>query len=542
MILHKICVDGYAVPERLNNPFKYTPTPLIEAAQREVIAHLEELAKGDSAIRDELTRGKMMGVMVVRDCREQLHYMMAYSGCLAGRIEVDGFAPPIFGRAEGSALFEAGDRELAAIKRDIEETVNSASYIEDMDRHETLIATIDTERKALNDNYRSAKARRKIERENNLRPIEELQLESQRQKGEMGRQEAIFKAKIAESEAKIEELKAMIERLKERRKSLSYKLQKMMFERYTVCNGDGEVRSLFKIFDDEHHRLPPSGAGECAAPKLLHYALTNGLTPLALGEFWVGDSPRGEVRHDGHFYGACISRCHPILTYMLQGVDVEPLDFAPSRSLRDELKVIYEDDSLLLFDKPSGLLSVPGRSSAESVRSIVEERYPSITGGVMVHRLDQDTSGLLLVAKNQESHKSLQRQFSERLLSKRYVALVDGSVECDRGEISLPLITNFEDRPRQMVDFERGKSAVTTYEVLERREDGTTLLALTPHTGRTHQLRVHCAVQEGLSSPIRGDKLYGGAGAERLMLHAESITFQHPTTLEWMTFTSEIEF
>lgn len=542
MLLHKIHAESHEVASRLNNPFKYTPTPLIVAAQQEAISHLEELAMVDPEIRDEISRGKMMGVMIVRDTAGELHYMVAYSGCMAGRIEMEGFAPPIFGRGASSKLFKAGDKELAQIKKEIEKLEKSAKYRAAKASHEALLARIEAERNTLNANYKEAKARRKIERTESLRPLKELQLESQRQKGEMGRAEARFKDEIAESNAQIERFHTEIEALKARRKALSYTLQKSMFESYKVCNGRGEERSLYSIFDEAHHRLPPSGAGECAAPKLLHYALTHNLTPLSIGEFWVGGTPRGEVRHHSHFYGACISRCHPILSFMLQGVDVEPLEFSAAKSLRDELSVVYEDDALLLLNKPSGLLSVPGRSSAESVRSIVEERYPTLSGGVIVHRLDQDTSGLLLIAKTPEAHKALQRQFSERTLSKRYIALVDGVVAADQGEISLPLITNFEDRPRQMVDFERGKSAITTYEVLSRREDNTTLLALTPHTGRTHQLRVHCAVSEGLAAPIRGDKLYGGSPAERLMLHAESIRFQHPTTLKWLSFTEKIEF
>lgn len=541
--LYILAPMGETLPVRLNNPFKYQPSEIVWRAQREVLLRLDELSESDSEIRDELQRGKMMGVMVVRTPEGEVGYLAGFSGCMAGRLEVEGFVPPIFGRGELNERFERGDRELGGIAREIDLILQSSEYMDVMHSHTELAARIESERNELKRLYKESKAERDIARQSGTSTAEELQLASQRQKGEMGRREKSFKEELLRSQSLVDGWQSRVEELRDRRKELSYTLQCEMFDSYRVVNGRGETRSLYSIFEESHHRLPPSGAGECAAPKMLYYALTHNLTPISIGEFWVGESPRGEVRHHGYFYGACMSRCHPILTFMLEGVDVEPLETVSQRSLRDELRVIFEDQYIVLFDKPSGMLSVPGRSSAESVKSIVEELYPDATGALMVHRLDQDTSGLLLVAKSAEVHKSIQQQFSMRSLKKRYVAIVEGVIPNDTGEIALPLITNIEDRPRQMVDYKRGKSALTSYEVIERRGEST-LLALYPHTGRTHQLRVHCAHQDGLNAPIRGDKLYAGGvtSAQRLMLHAEEITFNHPISGERLHFSSPHNF
>ncbi len=485
----------------------------------------------------------MLGALVVSGSEGEIGYLAGFSGCIAGRIEIDGFVPPIFGRGEQSTEFLIGDHQLGAINAEIETIKDSAEYRAAEMHYITQRSSAEGEMAQLKEQYREAKAQRDERRMNGDCSQEELQLESQRQKGAMKRREKELKEALMLAESELKLFKERIEQLITQRRELSYDLQRKMFESYRVVNGNGEWRSLYTIFEKSHGRLPSSGAGECAAPKMLHYALTHLLTPLAIGEFWCGGSPISELRHHGHFYGACKSRCEPILGFMLQGVDVEMSGTERERSLREELTIVYEDQHLVLYNKPSGMLSVPGRSAAVSVRSIVEESYPDATGGLMVHRLDQDTSGLLLIAKSADVHKSLQQQFSRRTLKKRYVAIVEGVVPDDAGEISLPLITDFDDRPRQMVHYERGKSALTTYEVISRNAESTRL-SLTPHTGRTHQLRVHCAHPAGIGRPILGDRLYGQGdnGAARLMLHAEEITFQHPISGEWLRFVAEAPF
>ena len=321
-------------------------------------------------------------------------------------------------------------------------------------------------------------------------------------------------------------------------KQMSQELQLWLFHQYRMLNAKGETKDLVDIWQDYHcsprirnrYPLPPGGTGDCCAPKLLQYAFSHGLRPVCMAEFWWGPSPKSEIRHHGQFYPACRGKCKPILTWMLQGLDVDPNPEETGAS-HLTIEVIYEDDVLAVINKPSGLLSVPGRTEDHSVATIAMERWP---GSLPVHRLDMGTSGLMVIAKTKEAYVSLQEQFVKRTVKKRYIALVEGIVKEPKGRITLPLIFDPMNRPRQMVDYQRGKSAVTEYEVLDAR-DGRTLLALYPHTGRTHQLRMHCAHPDGLGSPIVGDELYGHK-AERLCLHCDQIEFAHPVTGERMHF------
>ena len=321
-------------------------------------------------------------------------------------------------------------------------------------------------------------------------------------------------------------------------KQMSQELQLWLFHQYRMLNAKGETKDLVDIWQDYHcsprirnkYPLPPGGTGDCCAPKLLQYAFSHGLRPVCMAEFWWGPSPKSEIRHHGQFYPACRGKCKPILTWMLQGLDVDP-NPEETRASHLTIEVIYQDTTLAVINKPSGLLSVPGRTEDYSVATIAMERWP---GSLPVHRLDMGTSGLMVIAKTKEAYVSLQEQFVKRTVKKRYIALVEGIVKEPKGRITLPLIFDPMNRPRQMVDYQRGKSAVTEYEVLDAR-DGRTLLALYPHTGRTHQLRMHCAHPDGLGSPIVGDELYGHK-AERLCLHCDQIEFAHPVTGERMSF------
>ena len=321
-------------------------------------------------------------------------------------------------------------------------------------------------------------------------------------------------------------------------KQMSQELQLWLFHQYRMLNAKGETKDLVDIWQDYHcsprirnkYPLPPGGTGDCCAPKLLQYAFSHGLRPICMAEFWWGPSPKSEIRHHGQFYPACRGKCKPILTWMLQGLDVDPNPEETGAS-HLTIEVIYQDTMLAVINKPSGLLSVPGRTEDHSVATIAMEHWP---GSLPVHRLDMGTSGLMVIAKTKEAYVSLQEQFVKRTVKKRYIALVEGIVKEPKGRITLPLIFDPMNRPRQMVDYQRGKSAVTEYEVLDAR-DGRTLLALYPHTGRTHQLRMHCAHPDGLGSPIVGDELYGHK-AERLCLHCDQIEFAHPVTGERMSF------
>ncbi|MBQ3910378.1 MAG: RluA family pseudouridine synthase, partial [Muribaculaceae bacterium] len=274
------------------------------------------------------------------------------------------------------------------------------------------------------------------------------------------------------------------------------------------------------------------------APKLLNHAFNHGLHPLCMAEFWVGQSPLGEVRHHGHFYPACRGKCLPLLQFMLQGLDVEKntLELPPQV---DDVNVVYEDEWILIADKPAGMLTVPGKThEATSVLDIVKRLLPGATGPLIVHRLDQSTSGLVMVAKTKEVHKSLQSQFADRRIGKIYIALLNAVPACDHGVIDLPLCPNPYDRPRQMVSIEHGKRAVTEFKVLEVRGNRA-LVEFKPLTGRTHQLRVHASHPQGLNCPIVGDMLYGTA-SDRLYLHALSLSFTHPITGKHITVTSTL--
>jgi len=317
-------------------------------------------------------------------------------------------------------------------------------------------------------------------------------------------------------------------------------LHRKLFKAYRLSNRLGEEKSISEFFDE---RLPPGGTGDCAAPKLIQYAHQQGLEPIALAEFWWGASPKGGIRHHGNFYPACRGKCQPILPFMLQGLDLQSREF---NSLTfddpDAPAIVYEDDHLLVVNKPSGLLSVPGKEIVDSVQSRLRQRYPDHDGLLLVHRLDMSTSGLLLVAKHRAIHKALQQQFIKRTVEKRYVAVLSKRLpeSADGGTIELPLRVDYDDRPRQMVCADYGRMSVTHWQVIERGEE-TTRIYFYPHTGRTHQLRLHAAHRSGLDAPIYGDELYGEA-LGRLLLHAERLCFDHPVSGERIEMMAAVPF
>lgn len=329
-------------------------------------------------------------------------------------------------------------------------------------------------------------------------------------------------------------------------KKMSQDLQLWLFRQYRMLNARGEEKDLVDIWHDYHPSsriqtkfpLPPGGTGDCCAPKLLQYAYSQQLKPVCMAEFWWGESPKSLIRHHGQFYPACRGKCKPVLTWMLQGLDVDPeTTVLPIH----DIEIIYEDEVMAVLNKPAGMLSVPGKTEAPSVTVWTQERWPEAT---TVHRLDMQTSGLLLVAKTAEAYHQLQEQFTSRSVKKKYLAVVEGKPAEPHGIIDLPLSSDPLNRPLQMVDYEHGKRAITEYRVLSHSDDqqpAKTLLALWPHTGRTHQLRMHCAHPDGLGCPILGDELYGhkitgNNPAARLYLQAQAITFVHPTTAKRLHF------
>ncbi|MGY0583293.1 MAG: RluA family pseudouridine synthase, partial [Paraglaciecola chathamensis] len=348
--------------------------------------------------------------------------------------------------------------------------------------------------------------------------------------------------KMQEANNAFAEFETHITHLKEQRKTLSAQLQQRLFEQYQFLNAKGEHKSLASIFSDTVMRTPPAGAGECAAPKLLHYAFVHKFTPIAMAEFWWGASPKSQVRRHKQFYPACIGKCQPILNHMLQGLSVEDNQLLQNTADNKQIDIVYQDDEMLIINKPAQLLSVPGKHIQDSVYTRIKALFPQATGSLIVHRLDMSTSGLMVIALSAASHKALQKQFISRQVEKSYVALIDGLLEKQQGTITLPLVGDFYDRPRQCVCEKTGKPAHTTWHVIERRSSQQqTKVLLQPKTGRTHQLRVHCAHERGLNMPIIGDDLYGNRDS-RLHLHAQSLSLFHPVSNTWLTFHRDAEF
>lgn len=532
-LLHRFREDISAVepPTRFNNPFYYSPHPLCVAAACEVRAFL----LGDEAVAAEAAKGKMFGVLVVRDPAGDPGYFAAFSGLLAGSNNVPGFVPPVFDFLSPTGYFKREETGISLLNEKIRNTEQGGEYRVAAMAVESLRTEMEQELAAMREAMRAGKRERDALRAGgNLAASEEAQLvrESQFQKAELRRATQRWQQRIEECRERLVPLQAGIAAMKEERKQRSAALQEWLFTNFKVLNARGESKDLLSIFKEHRGVLPPAGSGECAAPKLLQYAYKHGCTPVAMAEFWVGDSPQGEVRRDGCFYGSCKSKCEPILSFMLQGLDVEENALEHGGNITS-LRVLYEDDYLIAVDKPSGVLSVPGIVGGTSVQQWLRDTMNSNDIHV-VHRLDMATSGVLVAAKSMEMYKAMQSMFATRKVRKAYIALLEGVPALPCGTISLPLSADYENRPRQRVDFQGGKEAVTHYRVVETRlfnGKECALVQFEPLTGRTHQLRVHAACKEGLDCPIVGDALYGNAG-DRLMLHASSLSFSHPATGE----------
>lgn len=526
-----------SLPEKFTYPFHYTPHPLCVAAAGEVGRYLS--TKGEW--QGELRKGKMFGVLIVRTGEGEVGYLAAFSGILAGKNRHTYFVPPVYDVQEPDGFFRIEEEQISGINRRIEELQADVRYKDCKQRlaDETILAG------QVLDDIRGRMKAAKVERDRLRSTVtrvdsEQLIRESQFQKAELKRQKQYWKDHLASLQTEVEVFETEIERLKAERKTRSAALQQWLFKQFRMLNTRGEERDLCNLFKDTVQKTPPAGAGECAAPKLLQYAYRNGWQPLAMAEFWWGDSPKNEIRRHGYYYPACKGKCGPILKHMLQGLHVEENPLETDMYRDTELEIMYEDEWLSVVNKPAGMLSVPGKSDIDSVYGRVRRMYPEATGPMVVHRLDMATSGLMLVAKTKEVHQNLQAQFKNRTVCKRYVAWLDGIVEKKEGHIELPLRPDPEDRPRQVFDAVHGKPAVTDYTVLHY-DSGRTFISFIPKTGRTHQLRVHSAHPLGLNAPIVGDELYGKR-ADRLYLHAEYLGFIHPVSGVYMEIEKESGF
>ena len=593
-------------PRQFTYPFCYEVDPLAEAASLELQRYIADA----DLMSTEKGCGKMFGVLVVEYEDEsgalQRGFLAAYSGLLGGRNDWPYFVPPVFDAQQPDGHFKRTEREISAINREIAAIEHDAEYLQSVEQHEQTKKRLQAEVDAFKAEVDAAKVRRDARRKSGESLSEEEQ-------AEMIRESQFMKAELRRRRKAMEQADStlttqhstFLKSLQRKRKQMSDELQRWLFAAYRMLNAKGEERDLIDIFREYTHAMPPAGAGDCCAPKLLQYAYLHHLRPVCMAEFWWGESPASEIRHHLHYYPACRSKCLPILTHMLKGLDVAPNPLAQKRHSA-EPRVLYADEYIMVVDKPAGMLSVPGK--AESVRSefsdsaniSVEEYFANLqlpTNSQLpteqftigeadnsklkiqnskflkaAHRLDMDTSGLLVLARTEQAYVELQRQFASRETVKRYEAVLSGvptqnsKLKTQNSStqpsgcleaISLPLIADINDRPRQRVDMEHGKPALTLYNIVEVRavdantavayttkkvDKGRTLIHLYPKTGRTHQLRVHCAHPLGLACPILGDPLYGTERADRMYLHAAELTFRHPVTDETMHFLSPSGF
>eukprot|EP01029_Cantina_marsupialis_P030261 TRINITY_DN810_c0_g1_i5.p2 TRINITY_DN810_c0_g1~~TRINITY_DN810_c0_g1_i5.p2 ORF type:complete len:539 (-),score=59.47 TRINITY_DN810_c0_g1_i5:3034-4650(-) len=523
------------LPESFTNPFDYSPHPLCIQAAKQLQAEL--------GAPNPDSKGKMYGVLIVKNKIGDLGFLAAYSGNDQPQATQIPFVPQVFEITNPEGFFRKGEAELNKINRAIDNEENSPLL-------KQLLKELDDENEKANDAVKAAKremAEAKKERQakreeasnhpNQENILNQLIKESQREKSNFNKLKKECKQRIEIIQLKLDAYHLQISELKKARKTQSAQLQKQIFDSYLFLNGKGQEKSASAIFKETDAKVPPAGAGDCCAPKLLQYAFQNQLQPLAMAEFWWGPSPKKEIRKHAYYYPACKSKCEPILGHMLQGIAIEKQD---QEDRKPTIKVLYEDDAIAVINKPAGLLSVPGKEEQESVYSQAKTLYPNSDDPLIVHRLDMATSGILLLAKTKSAHESLQKQFLNKSIQKRYVAILDGIITEDSGTIDLPLRVDLDDRPRQLVCFEHGKPALTKWKVVERTPSQTKVYFY-PISGRTHQLRVHAAHTLGLNTPIVGDPLYG-LKADRLMLHAEEITFVHPSTQKKITFRSSAAF
>ncbi len=547
-------VSQISRPEKFTFPFYYEPHELALIAMKQLQEYLENQSDlnhnfGLNEEQEGLVIGKMFGVLVVENKAGEVGFLAAFSGKLADSNDHAYFVPPVFDLLDSQGFFRKeevliNDVTVAISELEKNENYHKAksdlkeaelTYSTQLQKHKKEIKQGKEDRKQIRE---KANSELKAEELENL--LEELRKQSIKEQYFLKDFNDLNKTKIEALRTELAVFDKQLEDLKEKRKSMSNALQKDIFDSYYFLNSRKEKRSLQSIFQNTIDHKPPAGAGECAAPKLLEFAFEHDFKPLCLGEFWWGASPKSEIRVHKQVYPACRGKCEPILGHMLEGIETDENPMLQNPAENKELEIVFEDDYLIVVNKPAEFLSVPGKNIEDSVYTRMKIKYPDATGPLIVHRLDMSTSGILVLAKDKKVHFHLQKQFIKRNVQKRYVALLDGIVTEDNGTIDLPLRVDLDDRPRQLVCYEHGKRAVTKWEVVERRTNQT-LIYFYPITGRTHQLRVHAAHVLGLNAPIIGDDLYGKRES-RLHLHAQFLQFTHPITKEAIKIKVDADF
>lgn len=530
-------ISNIELPKKFDYPYNYSPHTLAQIATKELQEYLVNQTDfshnfGIKKPEDAKALGKMFGVLVIEQQDGSLGYVAAFSGKLAESTQHKYFVPPVFDVLDTNEFYIKTEEQLNELTHKIVSLENASDFIE--------IKKVYQETQQLHDNLLTKeqskiKQRRKLRKElakqnNQLNINEEFYLREY---------EVYLNDKIAPLKKVYDTKQQQIEELKQKRANISAWAQQEIFKKYAFLNYRGETKNLLDIFTDSTQNIP-AGAGDCCAPKLLQYAYKHQLKPICMAEFWWGKPLQTSIRKHQNYYPACTGKCKPILTHMLQGVTVEENPLVAQLKEEKEITIIHEDADLLVINKPHELLSVAGKEIKDSVFSRIQKLYPKATGPLVVHRLDMSTSGILLIAKNEDTYKALQAQFINKTIQKRYVALLEGVLKDKKGIIELPLRVDLNDRPKQLVCYKHGKKALTQWETIETL-DNKTKVYFYPVTGRTHQLRVHAAHHLGLNIAIVGDDLYGKK-ADRLYLHAEKITFVHPTSKERLSFTAPAPF
>jgi tRNA pseudouridine32 synthase/23S rRNA pseudouridine746 synthase len=547
-------VKGIAPPERFNYPFHYVPHELALIASKELQDYLQtqtdwEHDFGMEQGKDGMIIGKMFGVLVVKNHAGDIGYLCAVSGRLAGQNLHEKFVPPVFDILVQDGFFRKGEAIISEINGRIYALEKQPDFLaatqqlnEAVNQSEAEIAACTLHNKQQKENRHAT--RKQLETEFTGSELEaqltKLNNESINNHYRLKQLRKHWTVEVERLKSNLAALQTEIDALKEERKNRSAALQDAIFDQFYFVNKALEKRSVGDIFKYTPEGRPTAGAGECAAPKLLQYAFLNHLEPIALAEFWWGQSPKTEVRIHGHYYPACKGKCEPILGHMLQGVAMDENPMLKNPAEGKDLAIVWEDEHIVIINKPHEFLSVPGKQIEDSVLTRLQALYPEAPQLMVVHRLDMSTSGLLIAAKTMDIYKELQRQFTEREVKKRYVALLEGTLDENAGWIDLPLRVDLDDRPRQVVCYEHGKPAQTRWKVIDRK-DGRTKVYFFPVTGRTHQLRVHAAHTLGLQHPIVGDDLYG-QHSTRLHLHAERIEFKHPVSGKTIALQVPAEF
>lgn len=538
-------ISGIKLPTKFTYPFYYEPHLLCKLAAKDVQNYLENSSiEHNFGLKENSDNiiGKMFGVLIVQNTEQNTFFLAAHSGDLQDKSESEYFVPSIADLGFIQNTKEAAKNKINIINEKLSILQTNSEFLNLKDELECLKKANELELSNFKEVMKEQKRKRKKIRVDSQPGFDDSELIKQSLHYKYLLNE--LKRKIESSSKtlneKISVYQGQVDLLEKERKSTLVDLQKNELDQYQFINSKKEIKSLINIFQDFSKINPPAGTGNCSAPKLLQYAFKNDLKPIAMAEFWWGAPHKSELKRHKSFYPSCTSRCKPLLEHMLEGIEVEQNPLLINEAKELKIEIIFEDDYLLVINKPNSLLSVPGVTIKDSVATRLKGLYPEATGPLVVHRLDQETSGLMLIAKTNKIYKQIQKQFIDRSIKKKYIAILEGLIEPKTGQLDLPLIGDFHNRPYQLVCNTRGKESITNYKVLSTNKENTRI-EFEPITGRTHQLRVHSAHIRGLDSPIKGDTLYGQK-SDRLYLHASWISFRHPETNKSLEFNSAPNF